>query len=288
VFVLLETNHGSYRLEGDEGDTIKSVLGRFGVPLSAVWTYRLESQDDLTGLPTARRVHFVPARTRLGDDALDGCEIYARLTRNINIPGLIGLDTQSVHPVDNPTTEWTFPARASGAFGQVECQLAAEECFRLVCESVEEVLDAWPDGLPRRLVVGTSGGGDSNVLLSALMRSEKLPAEEIVPVMMLGIPDWDTQVGNAREICQSLGVELRIIEGEEAVRLAGVRDFDALKASFVESYPDADLEFLGTWLLRKVLGGYAHEQGISAVATGANREDIIAEGFARLARGGEG
>jgi hypothetical protein len=150
---------------------------------------------------------------------------------------------------------------------------------------VDSVLARWPhEGRPR-FVVGTSGGGDSNILLSALLESEHVDAADVFPVMMLGIPDWDTQVDNARDLCRSLGVELKVLDGAEAAQLAGLVPFDRVKEAFHDFYPDADLEFLGTWLLRRVLGAYAKSAGCSSVAFGANREDIISEGLARLARG---
>jgi hypothetical protein len=285
VYVNLETNHGLYRLEGREDDDIKAVLDRFSIPLSSVWTFVLENHAELVHDTTARRVTFVPSSTRLASTRLSGREVYARVTRNINLPGLLGMDAQFVREVARPTTEWTFPSADDGAFKRIQTQMTSEECFAFVCRSVEDVLARWPEGRPVELVMGTSGGGDSNVLLSALMQSERITAGRIIPTMMLGIPDWDTQLGNAREMCASLGLELNVIEGEQAAELAGVRSFVELKQDFHETYPDADLEFLGTWLLRKVLGGYARQHGMEFVATGANREDIIAEGLARISRG---
>ncbi|MFQ6145295.1 hypothetical protein HUT11_23990 [Streptomyces seoulensis] len=286
IYVHLETNHGLYRLEGRPDDDIKSVLDRFSIPMSSVWTFVLEDHTDVAKAASARRVTFVPATTRLSTVAAQGREIHARVTRNINLPGLLGLDAQFVREIERPSTEWTFPSGEDGAFKRVQTQMSAEECFDFVVRSVDDVLSKWPAEGPVELVLGTSGGGDSNVLLSALMQAERIrEGGRVVPTMMLGIPDWDTQVDNARQICTSLGLELQIIEGERAAELAGVSSLEDLKTDFHETYPDADLEFLGTWLLRKVLGGHAHSQGMKFVATGANREDIIAEGLSRIARG---
>lgn len=283
--VVLETNHGIYRLEARPGDDIRSVLARFQVPGAAVWTYVLEDHREVAERTGARRVRFVPTSTRVDSPDLDGRQVHARVTRNINLPGLLGFDAQAVRPIDHPVTEWVFPSPHAGAFHRVQAQLDAEECHDFVKRSVAETVREWPADLPRRLVVGTSGGGDSNVLLSALMGSGAFRPEDVLPVMMLGIPDWDTQLDNARQLCSAVGLELRIIEEPQAAELAGVTSLPALRDGFRDAYPDADLEFLGTWLLRKVLGGYAEAQGITAVATGANREDVIAEGLARISRG---
>jgi hypothetical protein len=283
--VLLESNHGSYRLPGDPDEDIRQVLQRHGIPESAVWTYYTEAYEGVAGAHGARRVHFVPSVTPLREAALTGRTIYARVTRNINIPALLGIETTSVREVSDPTTEWTFPGVADGAFGRTIAQLSAEECLQVVRDSVDGVLAKWPEPGSARFVVGTSGGGDSNILLSALLESAHVDAADLFPVMMLGIPDWDTQVENARELCASLGVELAVLEGDQAATLAGLIPFDDVKKIFTSIYPDADLEFLGTWLLRRVLSAYARSVDCSAVAFGANREDIISEGLARLARG---
>ncbi|WP_333767619.1 hypothetical protein [Streptomyces sp. IBSBF 2435] len=282
--VRLQTNHGEYLLEHDSAPTIGALLRLYGIPLSAVWTYRIDAQPGV-GAPGHRRAVFVPASTALPGDAYDDTEIFARVTRNINLPGLLGSETSSARLAPEATTEWTFPTPDSGAFQTVHSQMTASECFEFVRRSVTDVLDQWPADPTSGLVVGTSGGGDSNVLLSTLMESGFFRPEQVVPVMMLGIPDWDAQVDNARELCGAHGIELNVVEESETARLAGLKELGSVKKVFKDSFPDADLEFLGTWLLRRVLSRYASERGIRFVATGANREDIVAEHIARVSRG---
>ncbi len=283
--LLLESNHGTYRLPAHPGELIGQVLQRVGVPESAVWTYYTEDHQDRAARGRARRVRFVPVTSRLDGHDLAGRTVYARVTRNINIPALLGVETTVVRAIEDPTTEWVFPGPRDGAFARTITQLTSEECLQVVRQSVDGVLAAWPGDDRPRFVVGTSGGGDSNVLLSALLDSDHVDASDVIPVMMLGIPDWDTQIGNAQDLCASLGVELKVIQGPEAAELAGTVEFDQVKRIFREFYPDADLEFLGTWLLRRVLGAYAKSVGCHSVAFGANREDIISEGLARISRG---
>ena len=57
----------------------------------------------------------------------------------------------------------------------------------IVQAAVDETLERWPPDIPRRVLVGTSGGGDSNVLLAALLRSGRLAAGDVVPVLLLGL-----------------------------------------------------------------------------------------------------
>jgi len=280
--IRLETNHGSFTLASAAGETLESVLRRHGVPTTAVFSYVTEAAEDHPG---ARHVRFVPLATRVDDELIDGRTIVLRVTRNIDLPGLLHFGVRRQRKTTGPSTEWLFPDIEHGAFQPVNAQLNPIECGDMVRSAVDEVLDAWPEELDRKLVVGTSGGGDSNVLLDALVSSEKISTEQIVPVMMLGIPDWDTQLENARQLCASLGLTLHVVDADAAASYAGVRSIEQLQNGFGTTFPDADLEFLGTWLLRRVLGGYAKRVGGNAVAIGANREDVLAEALARVAVG---
>lgn len=280
--VILQTNHGVFQLENDSAPSLGALLRLYGIPLSAVWTHQVEQCD---AGASRRRATFVPASTSVTRDAVTDDEVYARITRNINIPSLLGTETAGARLCPDPTTEWTFPSGQSGAFHRVYSQMSAQECFEFVQRSVLDVLGNWPGDPAGGLVVGTSGGGDSNILLSTLMESQVFPPDRVLPVMMLGIPDWDAQVDNARQLCQAHDIELQIVDEGETARLAGLRDLSSVREVFTECFPDADLEFLGTWLLRRVLNRYAAERGMSFVATGANREDLVAEHIARVSRG---
>ena len=282
--LFVETNHGTYELECNDHDSVGSVLRRAGVPMGSVWTYvqeeRIAGPDDPSRPAGRRGVRFVPSNTRIA--SLDR-PVYARVSRNIAMPSLLGFEGRKIREVGTPSTEWTFPD--GDAFQQIESQLTSDECFQIVRSSVDDVLAKLPVSDSPRVIVGTSGGGDSNVLLSAMLASDHLDPSNVVPTMMLGIPDWDLQLNSAQELCGKLGLQLHEIAGTEAARLAGVRSIDSVVARFANEYPDADLEFLGTFLLRRVLSAYAKEQGCSLVVTGANREDIVAEGLARIVRG---
>ncbi|WP_031513272.1 hypothetical protein [Streptomyces sp. NRRL F-5123] len=281
--VRLQTNHGEFVLEHDSAPTVGALLRLHGIPLSSVWTYQVQHTDP-AGEPGHRRAVFVPATGSAPDPGPPG-EILARVSRNIDLPGLVGAASTAARPVPEAVTEWAFPSAEVGAFRRVHAQMTAGECLDFVRRSVLDVLGRWPADKGRRVVVGTSGGGDSNVLVSALMESGFFEPEQVVPVMMLGIPDWDTQLGNAQELCRAHGIELNVVTESETARLSGTKDLQATKEIFTECFPDADLEFLGTWLLRRVLSRYAAERGIGYVAIGANREDLVGEHLARVSRG---
>jgi hypothetical protein len=276
--VVLETQHGRRVLDGGPDDTVAAVLHAAGVPLSAVWTY-VHDDGDGSDPPSATR--FVPGSTRLG--RVRG-EVRARANRNVDLVGLSRLAPGSAQEATAATTEWTFPGTGGGAYERTDATLSQEDCVSIVCAAVCRVLDAWPRDLDRRLVVGVSGGGDSNVLLTALVRSQRLAPSDVVPVIVQG-PEMTQHMAMAQELCDELGCLLTAIDEREAARLAGISSMRDFFMAFERHYPDADIDFAWTWVLRRAIAAAARERSVSAVAIGANREDLLSEGFLRLARG---
>jgi tRNA(Ile)-lysidine synthase TilS/MesJ len=272
--VLVESQHGVRRLESNGHVTVGDVLRQAGVPLSTVWTYTVD-QDGAAA--------FVPASTLLRDHD----EVRARVNRNVDVLGLSALAPSSAHSCGEPAvTEWVFPSRGGGAYDRVHAGLSMSDCVAVVESAVRRVASAWPESLARRVVVGTSGGGDSNVMLTALVQCGEFPPGAAVPVL---VDDGSDRMSEARqtasEVCREAGCELRIVRPAQAAGLAGVASLECFFSAFERWYPDADVDFAWTWLLRQVLAGVAREWGIGAVAVGANREDLLSEGLLRLACG---
>ncbi|MGH2942033.1 MAG: hypothetical protein ACRDLN_04575 [Solirubrobacteraceae bacterium] len=274
---MLETQHGRRVLVGGPDDTVASVLLRAGVPMSAVWTYVRDSEDGYDRQP----VRFVRGSTRLG--TVDG-DVRARANRNVDLAGLSRMAPSTAQDALDATTEWTFPGAGGGAYERTDAALTQEDCVAIVSEAVSRSLDAWPHGVARRLVVGISGGGDSNVMLTALVRSERLVRDDILPIIVHG-PDMEPQLQTAHELCDELECPLTVIDDRHAARLAGIHSLPGFFLGFEAHYPDTDIDFAWTWLLRRTLAAAARERAAPAVAIGANREDLLSEGFLRLARG---
>jgi len=281
--IYIHSSHGVFKFLGRKDETLGSALKRSGIPLSAVATYLVVS-------PTSKKLSdsipsFISASQPLNGIIKTGGHIVVQLARNISLPSLLTGGKTFLRKVDNPVTEWIFPDSDKGAFYKILSQLSSKDCFNIVLESVKEVLNNWPKNTSRRMIVGVSGGGDSNVLLSTLLKSGLVKKSDIFPVMMLGIPDWDRQKEQAKELCQNLGLNLEIVEAEQVAKIVSVSSLSELIKRFKKYFPDADLEFLGTFLLRRVLSYYAKLHKAKYVAIGANREDLVSEGLARIAKG---
>jgi NAD+ synthase (glutamine-hydrolysing) len=94
---------------------------------------------------------------------------------------------------------------------------------RFLAERCREVLAIQTAGLARRLehtgirrvVLGLSGGLDSSLALLVAVRTFELlqmPREDVLAVTMPGFGTTERTLGNARQLAQALGVELREID----------------------------------------------------------------------------
>ncbi|MGK5595552.1 MAG: hypothetical protein ACSNEK_09400 [Parachlamydiaceae bacterium] len=128
-----------------------------------------------------------------------------------------------------------------------------------------------------KIVLGISGGGDSNTLIEAFLESGKVKREQMIAVMMLGIPDWDKGRSRAEALCTRHGVELRFVDSLAVNQLLGRKGESDWLEDVEKIFPDADLEVLGTLAIRLSLTAVAKSVGAQSIVTGINLEDILGE-----------
>jgi hypothetical protein len=181
-------------------------------------------------------------------------------------------------------TEYSFPSDDARELYHFE--LDEQECKNYVAESVAEFLSENIDVDPSsKIVIGVSGGGDSNTLIEAFLASEKINAKQMIAVMMLGIPDWDRGKQRAEMICSTHGVQLKFIEAETVNKLLGRNSNNDWVEDFEKVFPDTDLEALGTLAVRLSLMSVAESEGAQAIVTGLNLEDLLSECLFRTMQG---
>jgi hypothetical protein len=277
--VFLVTSHGRQALAGEPRERVLDLLNRHGVPWSAVSIFTVSASG---GKPT-----LTPCLDRVLGDMSDTGEILLYFNRNVN-PFLFSIrDFQTVRSEDaEPEATEYFYQHFDNARSKADTylkKLSANECRRIIAD---RIADALRDVVPEQasLVVGVSGGGDSNAMLHGL--SGLRDRMQIRPIIIKGIPEWDAGVSRAQALCDSYRLPLRVMEETEVRELLEIpADGPSLIERFEREFKGDDFEFLATLLIRLALTRYAEEIGTKFICTGANLEDVLSEVFFRHAAG---
>jgi tRNA(Ile)-lysidine synthase TilS/MesJ len=279
--VSVVTAHGRQPLASEGDERLIDVLNRHGVPWSAVSVYRVPKSGGDQQLVSALDAKLA--------DLADTAELLLYFNRNVN-PFLFSLarwkTVDSADPTGPDATEYVYQ-RLDNARGNADVylkKLSPPECRSAiaarVADTVREVLPAGS-----HLVIGVSGGGDSNSLLYGLSRLVD-HGLTLHPVIIKGIPDWDQGVPRAQELCASYGLDLRIMDENEVKGLLGIpEDSTPLIDRFEREFPGDDFEFLGTLLIRLALARHARDVGTRYICTGLNLEDVLCENMFRISTG---
>ncbi len=179
-------------------------------------------------------------------------------------------------PAINAVAEYTFPSTNTQEL--LHFEFSERQCKEYVLKKVSSFFenDVIIDHTSK-IVIGISGGGDSNTLIEAFLNSGKVKYDQIIAVMMLGIPDWDKGRSRAEAICAQHNVELRFVDAHTVNQLIGRNGESDWLEDFEKIFPDADLEVLGTLAVRLSLTKVAKSIGAQSIVTGLNLEDILAE-----------
>ncbi|MCC2520600.1 hypothetical protein CKF94_03475 [Vibrio coralliilyticus] len=276
----LITPHGDYLLEfTTDSMMVKDVLSNNGIPYNSVSAYVIDG----SGMPKC-----IPFQTSTVKELLEqhhGFDVVFRADRNIDYQAVIGKDWDLYRdPNAEPTAEYTFDNHDGSSKKHV--LMSQEECHEFVNEEVRKFTENFvEDHTNKKIVVGISGGGDSNTLLTSLIYSG-VPKENIIPVMMMGIADWDKGLHRAHQVCENVGLKLKVIGSDEVdVIIRGKSDGGSWAEDFEKCYPESDLEVIGTLGIRLVLGHVARENDTNIIVTGLNLEDILAESMYSVIRG---
>ncbi len=279
VTVSVVSTHGRQQLESHDNDRLIDVLNRHGVPWSGVSIYTVPRDGGDPKLSSCLDKRL--------DDLEDSSEVLLYFNRNVN-PFLFSLAQFKTIESDTAlqATEY-FYQKMDNANSSAEVflkKLSPEECKSVIAQRVADAVSATlPPGSD--LVVGVSGGGDSNALLYGLTQLLE-HGLRVHPVIIMGIPDWDKGVPRAKELCHSYGLELTVMDEGQVKELVGIPADDVpLIDRFEREFKGDDFEFLGTLLVRLALAKRAKELGTRFICTGLNLEDVLCEALFRVTSG---
>ncbi|MFJ2995675.1 hypothetical protein [Pandoraea sp. NPDC087047] len=271
------TSHGKITIEPlNATETLFELLSRSNIPWSAVSVFSVDEKSTSTALANLD-VSF--------GELAEAAVVQVHFSRNVN-PRMFDVMDYVRAPAEDGREVSSFVFQSidnkASRVKNVLKGLSQKECQDIVSRNVHEFIleHVAPNS---KLVIGVSGGGDSNALLMALTSFSDFSIE-IHPVILKGVADWNSGVPRAQELCQSYGLELMVVEESRVREICKLRGQGDLIQSYESSFPGDDFEFLGTFMIRRVLSALAADLG-AFVVTGLNLEDVLAESLYRIAQG---
>jgi hypothetical protein len=273
--LFFSTPHGNYPLQKWNLDqNLREICFQNQIPFQSVSFYG-KQQDELCLI--------VGLHQPLSNFAVFYEEIFIKSDRNIDYNKIINKKIQT-KPCSNPVSEYVFSSETGEE--ELHFELSQSECRRLVEEKVTHFLQNEITIDPsRKIILGLSGGGDSNTLVSSFLASNLVKKEQLIGVMMLGVPDWDLGAPRARSICDEHGIELKFVDSSMINQLLGRKDGRDWVEDFEKCFPYADFEGIGSHCLHLAFRHMAKQESAQAVVTGLNLEDILAECFLKTMQG---
>ena len=275
----LITPHGNYYLDiSDKNLTIRDFLWSHRVPFNSVSAYLIDKEGKVESFPCLTKT-IIEIIESVGER-----EVVFGADRNIDYQAILKKDILITKSDKKSVAEYSFDTHTGNSISHV--MFNEEGCYEFVntevCKFVKEFCGNFQN---TKIVVGISGGGDSNTLIKSLINAGVNKCN-IIPVMMLGIPDWDRGLSRAQAICSEVGLTLNIVTSEEVNQILGRNSSTGNWAcDFEKCYPEADLEVIGTLGIRLVLSHVARKNHTDVIVTGLNLEDILSESLYSLLRG---
>lgn len=131
----------------------------------------------------------------------------------------------------------------------------------------------------QRVLVGVSGGGDSNALIGPLATALAGSGRELVAYTLVCEPIWpEASAARASQLCYRHDVRHIVLDGTDVAELLGMRsDVPTLYAAFLDRYGSATSHFLATFLISAVARRLCARYDTHEYSLGFNREDVLAE-----------
>lgn len=273
--------HGDYSVQPpSEGISVADLCVLNRIPVNSVAIYGRRGDDD-------RLDPMADALKSIAELRKTYSELIIRPDRNISYDSALPRSIQS-DITGSDVAGYFFRAPGMGEDGNghlIQKGFSDTECREYVNRQVADVVQRYPvEFKDKPLVVGVSGGGDSNALLGALVAAE-VPLANIYAVMIMGVPDWDKGRHRAEALCASYGISLKVFEAMDVAVALGLKSGRDWVAAFEATYPGVDVEVIGTLAIRRVLSSEAKRLGGGSVVTGLNLEDVLADALMRVMEG---
>lgn len=264
--ITIETTTATLGPTPDEELTLADLLAIRRLPANLFQAYALSD---------AAEPRPIPIDTRL-DELAGAREVILRCIRNPDLAELI----------ETIVTRHTVPNAVATLedlnFGREGCERIVYELDDQAARSiVQEKVDGFVCRHSRAdpLIVGVSGGGDSNALIGAMQHALSREERGMLAYTLVCDPVWpEASAARAAALCEQHGVQHLIIDDADMRQLLGMKgSVSEFYDAFLERYGTETSHFAATYLISAAGRRLARGHGVAEYCLGYNREDVLAE-----------
>lgn len=275
--IIFNTAHGQFQIGAPSMQmTLIELCNLNKLPYQSINFYGLNNFEEMFPIDNV----FLYSIENLKNTGLK--KIILQPNRNINFSSILmkEISTNGYDKEEN-STNYVFQSTEFNKLTNIE--FTPTKCFDYVFNCVNSFLDSINID-NRKIIVGISGGGDSNTLLKALSQNNKIKKDNIIAVMCSGLDVWDSAIERAEYICSESGIRLNIVNSAEICNIIGKKRSENWDEAFLEIFEDSDIDALGTLIVRKVLQFYVKKYNAQSMITGLNLEDLLAESYFQITK----
>lgn len=254
-------------LKAPDNLTLEEFLRAKRIPPSLFQGYT-KSGEDVKPIPLNIQILDIPPQS----------EIILRCIRNTDLRDVLPQKTY-YSKVDNPVT-----VISDLNLGGKEC---TETIYEINTESAKQIV--WPkvsdfiktNSQSNIVVVGISGGGDSNTLVESLTKFS-IKSDRVKKFVFFTIvldPIWPSSAADrAAELCQKHNVQHQIYGTKEIEKLFGMKNgIDECYREYCQMFGKNTSHFFGTYLISLVARKLCEKYKAEEYILGFNKEDLLAE-----------
>ena len=265
--VIIKTSSGEINTEADDSLTLEGFLRTKRIPPNLFQAYKNIEQESIEPIPLDTFIFKIP----------DDNKIILQCIRNIDLKDVLPQKTQ-FEKVSNPII--SIPEFNFGENGcsQIIHELNQDSAKELVKEKILNFTRITCES--KTIVVGISGGGDSNTLAQGLKEfSIKYLEKKFVFFTIVFEPIWPKSAAErASELCKKYSLNHLVYGNKEVEDLLGMKgSLDDFYKEYIDKFGNNTSHFFGTYLISIVARKLCKKYDSTEYILGFNREDILSD-----------
>lgn len=227
-----------------------------------------------------------PLTTQILDIAEED-SIYIQCIRNTDLRQVVPQQKEIVSSSDAIISLHDIRVGPVESCTETIVEMNDEEAQALVQKKVFSFLEK--NKITGKIVMGISGGGDSNTLVHSITSYQKEHSESVSVACFTLIfdPIWpESAAARAIELCKKHAVPHQVLRSKEIEELLQMKSsLSDFYAEFSRIHGSHTSHFFATFIIAKVARVICRQQNASYFALGYNREDVLAEMLFSLMNG---